>query len=457
MLQQDMFAISGPSPLVRIQRLGAHLRPSVFAGLEYVNPSGTQYWNQAVSIIRQAEAQGEISPGMTIVDWTYGASGIALAMAAVPRGYKVLLVIPDRISREKQQLCKAIGAEVVITPSCALPGEPRSCVNVAENLVANLHQAYFANMYEHPLSRSVHEEVTAPRLWEQTGGNFTHLFVPVTSGALVSGLGRWLKQKNPAIRIVGVEPEGSVYRDLFKGEQTTCTVPCELEEIGALWASSLWDPAVIDEIVQVSDYDALNCSRDLLQAESIFAGGSSGAAMYAALRAGAHLGSDASLVVMMGDSGSFYMSKVFNDQWMKEQGFYRKAPSSRGEITAEEILGLKSRKDLIFAHPENTLAEVFEMMKQNDVSQLPVVSYGTAIGSISENKILSILIENDEAMNSNVVGFMEQPFAVCQPHATISELSEKLQENTSGVLISLSDGRMQLLTKSDLIDALTHK
>ncbi len=457
MLQQTIFSMNAEAPMVAVKRLAGHIKPAILARLEYLNPSGTHYWAVAAAIIEGGERKGLISPGMTLVDWTYGSSGIALAMAGITKGYKVLLVVPDKISREKQQVLKAMGAEVVVTPSDALPGEPRSCVNVAENLVQNLNHAYFTNMYENPLSFDVHAEQTGPRIWEQTGGEITHLFVPVTSGAMISGIGQYLKSKRQDIRIIGVEPEGSIYRDLLQNGKPSSPASFELEEIGGLWESKYWKASVIDDIVQVSDYDAFNCGRDLLRSEAVFAGGSSGAAMFAALRAGAHLGEDARIVVMMSDFGGYYLSKMYSDEWMKLKGFYRKAPSSRDEITAEDILGLKTRRDLIFALPEHTLSEVFEMMRQNDVSQLPVVSYGTAIGSISENRILSILIENDDAMNSKVVGYMDQPFPVCPPHATISDLSEKLQENASGVLISLSDGRLQLLTKSDLIEALTHK
>ncbi|ARM31524.1 pyridoxal-phosphate dependent enzyme [Prosthecochloris sp. HL-130-GSB] len=457
MWQQNIFTAGERSPLVCMGRLAGHVRPPVLAKLEYLNPSGSHYWSVAASILDRAESEGRISPGMTLVDWSYGSSGIALAMSGVTRGYHVLLVVPDKISREKQQLLKALGVEVVMTPSDALPGEPRSCVNVAESLVGNLDNAYFTNVYENEFSCRVHEDVTGPQLWEQTQGQLTHVFVPVTSGAMITGLGRFLKSQCSSIRIVGVEPEGSVYRGLMQQNSAAAASCFELEDIGGLRASGFLDTGMIDDIVQVSDRDAFNCGRDLLRSEAVFAGGASGAAMFAALRAAAHLGSDDCVAVMMTDFGGYYLSKMYSDEWMKQKGFYRKASSQKNEITAEDILGFKTRRDLIAAHPEHTLSEVFEMMRQNDVSQLPVVSYGTPIGSVSENKILSILIENDEAMNSKVVGYMEQPFPLCQPSATIAELSQKLQENASGVLITLPDGRLQLLTKSDLIEALTHK
>lgn len=457
MWQQNIFMKTDQTPMVLINRSARHIKPQIMVKVEYLNPSGTHYCRVANAIVDHAEKEKFIESGMTLVDWTYGSSGIALSMAAVTRGYKVLLVVPDKISREKQQVLKALGAEIVITPSDALPGEPRSCVNVAENLVQNLPSAYFTNMYENELNCKVHMESTGPEIWEQTEGGITHLFVPVISGAMISGLGRFLKTKRPEVKVIGVEPEGSIYRELFHTGRAGETASYELEEVGGLWASEHWDASVVDDIVQVSDRDAFNCSRELLQNDAIFAGGSSGAVLFAALRAGALLDDSSRIVAIMSDYGGYYLSKIYSDEWMKQKGFYRKASSSKDEITAEDIVGLKTRKNLIFAHPEHTLSEVFEMMRQHDVSQVPVVSYGTPIGSISENKILSILIENDEAMNSKVVGYMEQSFPVCGSHATISELSEKLQESASGVLITLFDGSLQLLTKSDLIEALTHK
>lgn len=457
MWQQNIFSRTDGTPMVLINRSTRHIKPRIMAKVEFLNPSGTHYCRVANSIVDHAEKEGLVKPGMTLVDWTYGCSGIALAMAAVTRGYKILLVVPDKISREKQQVLKALGAEIVITPSDALPGEPRSCVNVAENLVRNIPHAFFANMYEHERNRNVHIEETGPEIWEQTEGGVSHLFVPVISGAMIAGLGRFLKAKRPDIKIIGVEPEGSIYRELLHSSRAGKAAAYELEEIGGLWESKYWDASVIDDIVQVNDRDALNCGRELLRTDALFAGGASGAVLFAAMRAGALLDESAQIVVILSDYGGYYLSKMYNDEWMKQKGFYRKASSLKDEITAEGIVGLKTRKELICAHPEHTLSEVFEMMRQHDVSQVPVVSYGTAIGSISENKILSILIENDEAMNSKVVGYMEQSFPVCSSDATISELSEKLQESTSGVLITLSDGSFQLLTRSDLIEALTHK
>ncbi len=457
MPNHDIFGLSAETPLVLLHQMARPLRAKVMAKLEYLNPASSHYFRVASAIIRDAEERNLIHPGMTLIDWTDGNSGIALAMAGVSRGYKLLLVAPDRISREKQELLRAIGAELVITPSDALPGEPRSCMNVAESLVKNIPNAFFAGMFENPISQQVYADTTGREIFSQSEGKVTHVFVPLISGAMAAGIGRYLKSKNPRIRIIGVEPKGSVYAGLFHEGKPGIIGMSELEEIGAHNASSSWETTFIDEVVQVSDNDAFNCGRELLRIEAVFGGGASGAVMAAALQASAGYDESAYVVAVLHDFGGYYLSKMYSDDWMRKHGFYRHAQSALEQITAEDILQLKARRDLIFAVPENTLAEVFEMMKQNDVSQMPIVSYNAPIGSISENKILSILIENDEAMNSKVVGFMEQPFAVCQPNATLSELSDKLQQSATGVLISLTDGRLQLLTKSDLIDALTHK
>jgi len=456
-MTNDIFDISGNTPLVPMKQLTRQKKARFMAKLEYMNPCMSHYCRVSAAVVKEAEEQGRIHPGMTLVDWTFGTSGIALAMVAVSRGYKVLLAAPDSICREKQEVLKALGAELVLTPVDASGGNLQSCVAVAENLVRTMPNAWFANMYENPVSRQVHQNGTGPEISSQTDGKVTHVFVPMASGAMISGIGRYFKSVNPEVQIIGVEPVGSIYYDLHAGQEPGCVSPCQLEDIGAMQPTSFWDPEVIDRIVQVSDADAFNCGRELLRSEAVFAGGASGATMAAALRESESLGSDALVVVVMADFGGYDLSRMYNDEWMRRQGFYRKAKTAVDQITADDILLRKARKDLIFAQPEQTLSDVFEMMKQNDVSQMPIVSFGAPIGSISENKILSILIENDSAMNAKVVSFMEKPFPVCEPDANISELSGKLQTNAAGVLISLSDGRLQLITKSDLIDALTHK
>jgi cystathionine beta-synthase/cysteine synthase A len=457
MSNHDIFGLATETPMVSVKQMARQISPKVMAKLEYMNPACSHYYRVASAIVRDAEERKLIHPGMTLVDWTFGNSGIALAMAGVSRGYKLLLAAPDKISQEKQHMLRALGAELVITPSDALPGEERSCMNVAESLERSISNSFFTGMYKNPLSLKVHREATGSEIYRQTEGRVTHVFVPMVSGAMVFGIGAFLKAKNPKIQIIGVESQGSIYASLFRDGMPGDPALSELEELGSRQPSAFWDPSVLDDVVQVSDYDAFNCARELLRMEAVFGGGASGAAMAAALRAGASYGPDDCVVAVMNDFGGYYLSKMYRDEWMRKHGFYRKVKSALEQITAEDILHLKVRRDLIFAYPENTLAEVFEMMKQSDVSQLPIVSYNAPIGSISENKILSILIENDDAMNAKVVGFMERPFPVCRLDATISELSDKLQQSASGVLISLSDGRLQLLTKSDLIDALTHK
>lgn len=457
MANHDILGLKNATPMVQLCRMPRQTKARVMAKLEYLNPACSHYYRVAAAVVRDAEERGLIHPGMTLVDWTYGNSGIALAMAAASRGYKILLAAPDKISREKQDVLRAIGAELVVTPSDALPGEARSCMNVAESLVRNLPNAFFAGMYDHPQNVEVHREDTGPEIFEQTEGAVTHLFVPLSSAAMATGISRSLRERNPNVRIIGVEPRGSVFKELLEKGTPGAPAYSELEEIGAQKVPACWDASQIDEVVQVSDEEALNCGRELLRTEAVFAGSASGAVMSAALEAAEKLGAEATVVAVLSDFGGYSLSKMYSDEWMRRHGLYRREKSSLEQLTAEDILRLRVHRDLIVAYPENTLAEVFEMMKQNDVSQLPIVSYNAPIGSISENRILSILIENDEAMDSKVLGFMEPPFPVCQPDAAISELSEKLQQNASGVLISLLDGKLQLLTKSDLIDALTHK
>lgn len=445
------------TPLQVVRRMTRQFDAEVLAKLEYMNPAWSHHYRAAEAVVRDTEERKEINPGMTLVDWTSGSSGIALAMVGIRRGYKVLLAVADSMSAEKQAMLRALGADLVLTPSDAVPGAGRGCRVVAENLVKSLPNSFYSNLYDNPVSKQVHAGQTGPELFRQTGGRVTHVFVPLGSGALASGLAEYLKGQNPSIRIIGVEPAGSVYRSLLYRDMEWEAEATVQEEIGAMQPSSFEVTALLDDVVQVRDFDAFNCGREMLRSESIFGGSASGAVMSAFLEHGGALGNDACVVLLMSDFGGYSLGRMYSDEWMRERNLYRKTHSAAELLTAEDILHMKVRRDLIAASPEHTLAEVFEMMKQNDVSQVPIVSYNIPIGSISENRILSILIENDTAMTAKVVGFMEQPFPLCPLYAPLPEVSEKLQQNASGVLVPLSDGRFQLITKSDLIYALTHK
>ena len=233
MSNHDIFGLAAETPLVLVKQMARHIRPRVMAKLEYLNPACSHYYRVASALITDAEERKLIHPGMTLVDWTFGNSGIALAMAGVRRGYKLLLAAPDKISREKQEVLRALGAELVITPSDALPGEPRSCMNVAESLVKSIPNAFFAGMYENPVSIKVHSEATGSEIFHQTDGRVTHVFVPMVSGGMAAGIGRFLKEKNPEISIIGVESQGSVYAGLLNDETRGDSFFTELEEIGS--------------------------------------------------------------------------------------------------------------------------------------------------------------------------------------------------------------------------------
>ncbi|RTY34252.1 cysteine synthase family protein, partial [Chlorobium phaeovibrioides] len=275
MPNHDILDLHSETPMVQLRQLSRNIRPAVMAKLEYMNPAFSHYYRVAAAVVRDAEERRLIHPGMTLVDWTYGNSGIALAMAAVSHGYKVLLVAPDKISREKHDVLRALGAELVITPSEALPGESRSCMNVAGNLVNNIPNAFFAGMYDHPLNLEVHRDVTGSEIAAQTDGKVTHVFVPMSSAAMISGIAAALKSTNSGVKIVGVEPVGSVFSALLNDGRPGETSFSELEEIGAQRQPSFWDPSLIDEVVQVSDGEAMNCARELLRSDAVFAGSAS--------------------------------------------------------------------------------------------------------------------------------------------------------------------------------------
>lgn len=415
MQQYPTLTLTTETPLLQLRHLARTIRPTIMAKLEYMNSAYSHHFRAAQAIVQAAEEQEQIHPGMTLVDWSLGSSAIALAMVAVNRGYKLLLAVPDTIANEQQNMLRALGAELIMTPADALPDEARSCMMVAHSLEQSIPHAFFVGMYDNPLSLRIHSDITAPELLLQCNNAVTHVVVPLGSGALAFGMSRALKAANPSLHIIGVEPKGSIYASLFQRGELSAPERWDVEEMGARQPSPFWERSLLDDVVQISDHDAFNCARELLRTEAIFAGGASGAAMAAALHLAKQCNEDDSIAVMLTDFGGYSLSRLYCDDWMRKKGFYRKVKSSLEQITAEDILQRKARRNLIFAHPEHTLAEVFEMMKQNDVSQMPIVSYNAPIGSISENRILSILIEHDDAMNAKVIGFMENLFPYVRP------------------------------------------
>ncbi|MFO3797477.1 MAG: pyridoxal-phosphate dependent enzyme, partial [Anaerolineales bacterium] len=375
----------GNTPLVRLGRIAAHLQATLYAKLELLNPGGSVKDRVGWYIVEQAEARGELHPGGTIVEATSGNTGVGLAIAAALKGYKTIFVMPDKMSEEKIRLLRAFGARVVITPTAVPPEDPRSYYEVAKRLARETPNAILANQYHNPDNPRIHELTTGPEIWEQTEGRVTDVVIGMGTGGTITGVGRYLKRQNPAIRVIGVDIEGSILKEIWrnKGRIPEGAYPktYKVEGIGEDFLPSTTDLSVVDEIVRVNDKESFLWARALVRQEGIFAGGSSGAALAAAMKYAAPLPANRLVVVIFPDSGSRYLSKFYDDKWMRENGFLG---SDFSDVTLGDLLLAKRQRTLHIARLGQTIRQVIRLMHEHAISQVPVVGEDGALVGLVE-------------------------------------------------------------------------
>jgi cystathionine beta-synthase len=443
----------GRTPLVRLSRLAAGLTPEVVAKVESLNPGGSIKDRVAVALIDAAERDGSLRPGGTIVEPTSGNTGTGLAIVARLKGYSVVAVMPDKQSREKVDLLRAYGAEVVLTPTDVAPESPRSYYRVADRLAGEIPGAFQPNQYANAANPEAHYRTTGPDLWEQTAGAITHFVVGVGTGGTVTGAGRYLKERNPQIEIVGADPEGSIYSGGEDGVR-----PYLVEGVGEDFWPQVFDPAMVDRYVTVSDRDAFLMTRRLAEREGILAGGSSGMALVAALQVAAEIDDpDALIVVVLPDGGRSYLSKIFNDAWMTHYGFLERASTQ----TVGDIVRFKQDRDdtlrLVTVSTQDKVRDAMALMHEHGVSQLPVVSAHdalTVVGSIDERGLLKRIVDDAALLGEPIVDVMEAPFPAVAAGDAMREAVELLAAERQALLVTVDGRPAGILTRSDLLEAL---
>ena len=393
----DLESAIGETPLLRLNRVTADLDCTIFAKLEMLNPGGSIKDRIAFSILDAYEASGELKPGGTVVEATSGNTGVGLAIACAIRGYTSVLVLPDKMSQEKISTLRAFGARVIVTPTNVAPDDPRSYYSVAKKIVRETPHAVLANQYHHPANPQSHYETTGPEIWRQTEGKVTDIICGMGTGGTITGIARYLRDQGQSVKIVGVDPQGSILYDAWKhgGDATGIEAASYLVEgIGEDFIPSILDLSLIDEIVQVSDAEAFSWTRRLVREEGIFCGGSSGAAVAGAIKYAQQLDSDRLVVVILPDSGSRYLSKVFDDEWMREHGF---SINEGFQVTAADVARSNQNIDLVTARSDDPIRDVIDRMRANAVSQLPVVDEGGELcGVVAEIDLLKHIIELEQ-------------------------------------------------------------
>jgi cystathionine beta-synthase len=446
----------GHTPLLRLSRIGSGLRCDLFGKLEMLNPAGSVKDRIGIRMIEAAENAGLLSPGGTIVEPTSGNTGAGLAVAAAIKGYRCIFTMPDKMSQEKRGLLRAYGAEVVITPTAVEPDSPESYYRVADRLTEEIPGAFQPNQYHNEANPEAHYLSTGPELWEQTEGRITHFVASVGTGGTISGTGRFLKEMNPDVQVVGADPEGSV----FTGE----THPYLVEGIGKeSWPETL-DRDIIDRWERVSDHDSFTMARRLTSLEGVLAGGSCGTAMVAALKVAADLEAGDMMVVVLPDSGRSYLSKIYDDPWMIEHGFLDRpgATVRVTELVDDKRTHDRDVPDLVAVASHEKVGKAIDLLQSFGISQVPVVrnesfkSLDDIVGSIHDRSLLDRVFKDRSAINRDVAEVMDPPLPVIQSTSVVEEMFADLSRGAEAVVVATGEEPLSVLTRSDLLEYLTH-
>ena len=444
----------GNTPLVALHKLTAHLPCKVLAKVEFFNPGGSVKDRIGVAMIEDGERRGLIKPGGTIIEATSGNTGAGLAIAAIVKGYKCVFTLNDKQSQEKIDVLRAFGAEVIVCPTNVEHDDPRSYYSVAKKLSQEIPNSYYPDQYDNSSNNEAHYWSTGPELWEQTEGKITHYFCGGGTAGSLCGTAKFLKEQNADVKIIGIDPYGSIYHKMFhEGIQDPAEVyPYIVEGVGKDIPAKNMDMTLLDDYVQVNDFDTMNYTRRLTKEEGIFSGGSCGMAIAGTIQwLEAHqneLTANDVVVVLLPDSGFRYLSKIYNDQWMRDYGFL----SQSTQLTAGDVA--QSGHNLVRIDAEQSVPEAVNLLTQAEISQAPVVENGKFVGSISERKLLKLMLEDNNLKQKKVKDVMGAPFPVASKFTQIEQLSRYFDLDHDAVLIHNHADQYDIITRSDIIKAL---
>lgn len=449
-IKQNILETIGNTPLIKLNKVTKHLPATILAKVDYFNPGNSIKDRMALKMVEVAEKEGKLKPGGTIIECTSGNTGMGLALAACVKGYKCIFTTTDKQSKEKMDILKAVGAEVIVCPTNVEPDDPRSYYSVARRLAAEIPNSFHCNQYDNPANRLAHYETTGPEIWEQTGGKITHLVCTAGTGGTVTGTAMYLKEKNPNIKIWAIDVYGSLLTKYFKtGEIDMNEVhPYISEGFGEDFVPENYDMSVIDHFEQVTDKDGAVMARRLAKEEGLFCGYSAGSCLQGLLQLGNTLTKDDVVVAIFHDHGSRYVAKIYNDQWMMERGFL-------DVKTFRDIVnGRSAKQKLVTIQPTGTVADAVDLMKKFDIEHIPVMNGSGIIGAISESGLFNKVFSNPDIKTSSIESVMEQPFPIVDFNTPIEKLRNLINKENGAVLGKDDAGNYHIVTKYDVIQAL---
>lgn len=441
----------GNTPMVKLNKITAEIDALVLAKVEYFNPGQSCKDRMALKMVEDAEADGRLKPGGTIIEGTSGNTGMGLALAAIIKGYKLICVITDKQSKEKMDILRAVGAKVVVCPTDVEPTDPRSYYSVSRRLAEETPNGWYVNQYDNLSNTKANYEQTAPEIWEQTDGKVTHFVVGVGTGGTISGVAKYLKERNPNVKIWGVDTYGSVFK---KYKETGIFDENEIysyvtEGIGEDILPENVNFDLIDGFTKVTDKDAAVYTRKLALEEGLFVGNSSGAAIKGLLQLKDKFGPDDVVVVLFHDSGSRYVGKMFNDDWMRERGYLE------DEITkAEDLIQQHIDKPLVVVRTEELVSHAIERMRKHKISQIPVIDINGFAGSVDETDLFQSFVADKNVAEKPIREVMGAPFPIVQLGTSVEEVSKLINKDNQAVLVDLGNGKHHIITKHDIINSI---
>lgn len=442
----------GNTPLVKLNAITKDVKATVLAKIETTNPGNSIKDRMAVKMIEDAEREGKLKPGGTIIEGTSGNTGMGLAMAAIIKGYKCIFTTTDKQSKEKVDALRAFGAEVIVCPTNVEPEDPRSYYSVSSRLEREVPNSWKPNQYDNLSNSKAHYEQTGPEIWKQTEGKITHLVVGVGTGGTISGTGKYLKEQNPAIKVWGIDTYGSVFKKyketgiLDKNE----IYPYITEGIGEDFLPKNVDFNIIDRFEKVTDKDAALMTREIARKEGIFAGNSAGSALAGLMQLKDELKEGDVVVVIFHDHGSRYMGKMYNEDWLRERGFL-----TDEKLTAKSILIKRGRQEIVTIDCEQSVLQAINTIKSLNISQIPVTQKGMIVGKITESDILSSVMENPTLRSGSVKDIMTSSFPFVDLNTSIDKITSIINKENMAVLVEGELGEIEIITQYDIINAIS--